>query len=221
MKNNWSVYKHTCPDDSVYYGITSIKPEDRWGNGLHYENQRRFFVKIVKFGWANIKHEVLVSGLDEESARRIESELIHATPYDKCNNTACNVNPKPPKKEVYQWYNDDVSDISCVYASKFEVQFSKSLFSLADEWRENYVINECKYPFAAKFVPGAIELSYMYGDNEHTYFETQRIDVPSELHTYLDYWNYLQEKHEMVFWERSKIKNEDIQRQIDEGKKYA
>lgn len=32
----YSVYKHTCPNNKVYIGITSRKPEKRWKNGYGY-----------------------------------------------------------------------------------------------------------------------------------------------------------------------------------------
>ena len=73
---NWSVYKHTFPDDRVYIGITSLSPDDRWKEGFGYESQSKFFREIVKVGWDNIKHEIVASGLSEQSARKMERELI-------------------------------------------------------------------------------------------------------------------------------------------------
>ena len=57
MQNNFCVYKHTCPNGKVYIGITSKKPEYRWGkNGIGYKKQPHFCRAIPKYGWGNIKH---------------------------------------------------------------------------------------------------------------------------------------------------------------------
>jgi hypothetical protein len=169
-----------------------MKPKERWGNGLHYESQRRIFTKIVKYGWDNIKHEIIASGLSEENARRIESELIHATEYDKCCNTSGNVNPNPPQKQVHEWYDDEV--IEDVYEWKFEMEFGDS----ASEWKNNFAIDGGAPPVVTKFSKGKVELLYLYGVGENVYSKRFRIDVPSELHTYLEYFNYLQEPRKMI-----------------------
>lgn len=76
-KNNWCVYRHTFSDGKRYIGITMQKPEDRWLDGMGYSAQPKVFAAIVKFGWDNIKHEVLMEGLDEADARRIEAQEIY------------------------------------------------------------------------------------------------------------------------------------------------
>ena len=74
----WCVYRHTLPDGRYYIGITSQTPEGRWKNGFGYENQRKFFEEILAFGWNNIRHEIIVSGLDE-TYFNIAKERIYAT----------------------------------------------------------------------------------------------------------------------------------------------
>lgn len=60
----------------MYIGITSRKPSDRWGyNGIHYKGQP-FYKAILKYGWDNIKHEIIYSGLSENQAKEKEIELI-------------------------------------------------------------------------------------------------------------------------------------------------
>jgi group I intron endonuclease len=71
----YSVYKHTTPNNKVYIGITKNNPEIRWANGLGYSHQI-FFRAIVKYGWENIKHEILYTGLTKEQAIEKEIELI-------------------------------------------------------------------------------------------------------------------------------------------------
>lgn len=72
----YSVYKHTTPNGKVYIGITKQKPVKRWLHGKGYAKQSYFFNAILKYGWDNIKHEVLLSGLTKEEAENKEVELI-------------------------------------------------------------------------------------------------------------------------------------------------
>lgn len=72
----FSVYKHTFPNGKVYIGITSRTPKIRWGNGKNYVNNKHMNNAIQKFGWDNIKHEVLFENLTKEQAEQKEIELI-------------------------------------------------------------------------------------------------------------------------------------------------
>ena len=69
------MYKHTTPNGKVYIGITSQLPEKRWLSGHGY-NGTYFGNAIKKYGWKNIKHEILFTGLDELDAKEKEVELI-------------------------------------------------------------------------------------------------------------------------------------------------
>lgn len=73
----YCVYKHTFPNNKVYIGITSLNPLRRWKqNGMGYKGQRFVFNAILKYGWDNIKHEILYSNLTKEEACQKEIELI-------------------------------------------------------------------------------------------------------------------------------------------------
>ncbi len=73
----YTVYKHTCPNGKCYVGITAQKPQTRWGRGSGYkEHNKHFFAAIEKYGWENIKHEILFEGLTKEQAEQKEIELI-------------------------------------------------------------------------------------------------------------------------------------------------
>lgn len=73
---NYLVYKHTCPNNKVYIGITKLNPLVRWGkNGSNYRGQV-FYYAILKYGWDNIKHEILYTDLSKEEAEQKEIELI-------------------------------------------------------------------------------------------------------------------------------------------------
>ena len=73
---DYCVYKHTTPSGKVYIGITSKRPETRWNKGLGYRDNAHFVRAIKKYGWDNIKHEVLATGLEPEEAFAEERRLI-------------------------------------------------------------------------------------------------------------------------------------------------
>ena len=72
----WTVYMHTVPNGKRYIGITSKKPEDRWGkDGSGYEKQM-FMNAINKYGWDNIEHKILFTNLTHVEANCKEKFLI-------------------------------------------------------------------------------------------------------------------------------------------------
>lgn len=79
---NYCVYKHTSPSGKVYIGITGQSPEKRWSNGSGY-HAHPFRRAIEKYGWENIRHEILCEGLTLEEANQKEIELI--AEYDSTN----------------------------------------------------------------------------------------------------------------------------------------
>ena len=70
------VYKHTTPSEKVYIGITKVSVNARWRNGEGYIHNEYFYRAIKKYGWDNIKHEILFAGLTEKEAKIKEIELI-------------------------------------------------------------------------------------------------------------------------------------------------
>lgn len=74
--NNYTVYKHTSPSGKIYVGITSRNPIKRWNGGTGYINNEYFTRAINKYGWNNIQHEILFTGLSKEEAETKEIELI-------------------------------------------------------------------------------------------------------------------------------------------------
>lgn len=72
---NYFVYMHTFPNGKRYIGITIQTPEKRWERGSGYKGAV-VYNAIQKYGWDNIKHEVLFSGLTQEQAEQKERELI-------------------------------------------------------------------------------------------------------------------------------------------------
>lgn len=77
MQNTWYVYRHISPSNKVYVGITSRVPELRWGyNGVHYKECSKFYNAILKYGWDNMKHEILIDNASKEEACILEQMLI-------------------------------------------------------------------------------------------------------------------------------------------------
>lgn len=74
MNDNWIVYKHTNKiNQKSYIGITSRKPEVRWGNnGRNYKPCKGryscFYNAIKKYGWDSFEHEILENNLTYEKA---------------------------------------------------------------------------------------------------------------------------------------------------------
>lgn len=81
-EREYCVYKHTAPNGKVYIGLTCKKPNARWANGYGYKNQM-FYNAIQKYGWNNIKHEILFEKLTKSEAEQKEIELIAY--YDSTN----------------------------------------------------------------------------------------------------------------------------------------
>ena len=82
-KMEYIVYMHTCPNKKVYIGITSLSTKERWKNGKGYKSNTHFTNAIEKYGWENITHSILFSGLTKQEAEKIEIELIKK--YDSTN----------------------------------------------------------------------------------------------------------------------------------------
>lgn len=81
--DNYKVYKHTAPNGKVYIGITKLDVNRRWQNGENYKTSKHFYNAVKKYGWENIKHEILYSGLSRIDAENKEIELIKE--YDSTN----------------------------------------------------------------------------------------------------------------------------------------
>ena len=81
--DNWSVYIHTVPKeitgydyDKYYVGITSRNPNIRWRKGGKGYDSQPFANAIKKYGWDNMKHQIVARYLSEEEALDMERLLI-------------------------------------------------------------------------------------------------------------------------------------------------
>ena len=90
-RRNYTVYAHITPDGKAYVGCTGQNILRRWKNGTHYSN-KRFNAAILKYGWDNIEHRIIKSGLTFEEAKVLESKYI--AEFDSRNpNKGYNVMP--------------------------------------------------------------------------------------------------------------------------------
>ena len=68
---------HVFPNGKRYIGITKQKPEHRWGPGGNgYKGQTHVWRAIQKYGWDNIEHVVVYTGMTKEEACQAEKDLI-------------------------------------------------------------------------------------------------------------------------------------------------
>lgn len=88
LKENrtYYVYVHTCPNEWSYVGL-STHPKQRWNNGEGYKENKPFYQAIKKFGWENIKHEIIAETNYGWAARMIERTVItHFAQLKRCYN---------------------------------------------------------------------------------------------------------------------------------------
>ena len=74
--NNYKVYMHTSPSGKVYVGITCQPTYARWKNGNGYKNNKHFYNAIIKYGWDNFEHQIILENVSKETACAVEIELI-------------------------------------------------------------------------------------------------------------------------------------------------
>lgn len=87
----YKVYLLTFPNNKFYVGITSQDEKNRWKDGNGYIKNEFMYNDILKYGWKNIKKNILYKDLLYEEAREKEKELIihyksHLKKYGYNNN---------------------------------------------------------------------------------------------------------------------------------------
>lgn len=74
---NYTVYMHVNKSNNKkYVGITSQRPKQRWRNNGEGYKKQIFWRAIEKYGWSNIDHIIVAQGLDEETAKWLETQMI-------------------------------------------------------------------------------------------------------------------------------------------------
>ena len=113
-RTDFCVYEHVCPDGMKYVGMTCQKPQERWGrDGKQYRSQP-VYQSILKYGWDNIEHNILASGLSLQEAQKMERTLIA---QNKENGLSLNVDKGGDVQVVYhidgqQLTSEDVAAMS-------------------------------------------------------------------------------------------------------------
>lgn len=126
------VYKHTCPNEKIYIGITKQQPIKRWGyNGYGYRKNALFYRAIKKYGWSNIKHEILYESLSKEEAEQKEIELIQKYKSNQ-------------PQYGYNVANGGNTTGTVSEATKKKISKTLKGFEFSDERRKNISINTRK-----------------------------------------------------------------------------
>lgn len=126
------VYKHTCPNEKIYIGITKQQPIKRWGyNGYGYRKNTLFYRAIQKYGWSNIKHEILYENLSKEEAEQKEIELIEKYKSNQ-------------PKYGYNIANGGNTTGTVSEATKKKISKTLKGYEFSDERRKNISINTRK-----------------------------------------------------------------------------
>jgi len=75
---SFTVYMHVNKiNGKKYVGITKCNdPNRRWANGKGYYRNKHFSDAIEKYGWNNFDHQIIMQGLEKESACALEQWLI-------------------------------------------------------------------------------------------------------------------------------------------------
>ena len=117
-KRTYSVYMHLFPNGKKYVGYTSMPLKDRWDGGCGYISSEKMMRAIIQFGWENVRHYIIMDGLDKHTAQLLESALINKWKTSKSRgyNTILPyvdgiedfVIPKFKKREVFDQNAEDV-----------------------------------------------------------------------------------------------------------------
>lgn len=172
---SYSVYKHTLPDSKVYIGITSVPPEERWDNGFGYEQQSKFFREIVKYGWNNIKHEVLATCLSEKDARNMEKDLIER----EANNV---LNTQHRAGMDLSWLK------SVINQDNPDIRFRKFL-QFNDRWLDKVRLNNT-VPYCWKINDEFMEFGYITLNGNIATYSIIQVSIPANI-TYAELYHYL------------------------------
>lgn len=72
----YSIYCHVFPNGKRYVGLTKDEPEKRWNNGKGYNSCPLVNRAIKKYGWNNVKHEILATTDSKSEAEYLEKAYI-------------------------------------------------------------------------------------------------------------------------------------------------
>lgn len=142
-KKIYKVYKHTTPNGKVYIGITKQSFDRRTQNGKGYSTQRLFWRAIKKYGWNNIKHEIIEDNLTHDEACEREQyyiKIFHSNnPKYGYNISSGGESSNGRGMFVGQYYNDKLVNV-------FEsVSITANIFGVSETTIYNYINNQKNY----------------------------------------------------------------------------
>lgn len=110
MEEHYCVYTHTTPDGMVYVG-QSNDINDRWtGDGNRYKNKsKQFYDETVKWGWDDMRHEVIATFDNRDDALALEDLMIRFCKENGCSlnkvRSRAFSNSKEYNREYYKTHN--------------------------------------------------------------------------------------------------------------------
>lgn len=109
MDRNHYVYQHVTPDGMYYFGVTKVLNR-RWEESRYKQTSLQPYIE--KWGWENIRHDILLRELTYEEARITENMLIVTAREDGCciNERRSGFIKKDEKEYHKQWYNENKED---------------------------------------------------------------------------------------------------------------
>lgn len=138
------IYKHTFPNGKVYIGMTE-NPLKRFGiDGTGYKYNVPMNADIEKYGWDNIKTEILKGGLSLEEAQQQEKEFILA--YNS-EDIAFGYNQTNYKKSILEIKGKEIDrskklDKKPIFPWGKNINFTKFIKSEIDYIRNNGNLSE-------------------------------------------------------------------------------
>ena len=79
----YTVYKLTDPEGKIYIGCTGQTVERRWHGGAGYRGSVFYDEAIQRYGWQNIKKEILCEKLTKVGGEKLEEWFVNY--YDSMN----------------------------------------------------------------------------------------------------------------------------------------
>lgn len=108
MLNSHIIYCHkNLLNNKLYFGITSLKPIERWGSkGQGYKNNKHFNRAIKYYGWDSFEHIIVKEGLPEACAKTLERILIYKYNTTNPNN---GYNLTEGGEGVLGWHHSEIT----------------------------------------------------------------------------------------------------------------
>lgn len=139
MEEKYCLYVHTnLINKKKYVGVTKREPKKRWDNGHGYYSNKEFYNDILKYGWDNFTHEVLLKNLSKDEASEMEKKYIKEYSSNKkkygYNHTTGGLDYIPKLKEnIFDICDDD----TIIFPNYDVVKESKFLYKLFKECVRN------------------------------------------------------------------------------------